>query len=169
MRISKTGTWILVVALAAAVLAGCDRRQSVHIGDRPERVELTDMHGKKVVLPDDFKGRVVLLRFWSASCPSCCKAILKAMEDLYQKYEKKGFVPVSVSIDSADEVKEALTKVDSVITYPVLLDPESSSLSGYGVRVLPTTLIIDRSGVVSEKIVGETGVEMFDALLGQHL
>ena len=155
--------------LASLFLAGCNQRPGVHIGDRPQRVELTDIRGKKVVLPDDFEGRVVLLRFWSVSCPSCCKAVLKAMEDLYTKYRDQGFTAISISIDSTEEVKEALDKLDDVITYPVLVDPESSSLAGYGVKVLPTTVIIDRSGLVSEKIIGETGIEMFESLLAQQL
>ena len=165
----KKPAWSIVVLLWALFLVGCNQRPGVHIGDRPQRVELTDIRGRKVVLPDDFEGRVVLLRFWSVSCPSCCKAVLTAMEDIYTKYRDKGFTAVSISIDSTDEVKEALDELDNEITYPVLIDPDSSSLASYGVKVLPTTVIIDRSGAVSEKIIGETGIEMFESLVAQQL
>jgi cytochrome c biogenesis protein CcmG, thiol:disulfide interchange protein DsbE len=55
------------------------------------------------------------------------------------------------------------------VSFLVLLDPELVAAKRYGAKVLPTTFILDRDGVVKEKMLGETGVEMFEALVKQLL
>jgi len=157
--------WVLPFLLILFLLVGCNQRQVLRIGQIPQRVELADMHGKTVAFPDDFKDRVVMLRFWSVSCPFCNKEIIKSMETLYLKYQDQGFVAVSVNVNQPPEVAEEFRKLDKLITFPALLDPEAKAANAYGVKSLPTTFILDRQGVVAEKVIGETGIDMFESFL----
>lgn len=154
--------------LTISLSAGCAQYESLGIGDRAKRVVLSDLQGRSVTIPDDVKGQVVLLRFWSATCPRCTNEMISALENLYQKYREKEFVVLSVNVNQANEVSEKFRQATKVSFY-VLLDPDLVAAKRYGAKVLPTTFIIDRSGVVKEKILGETGVEMFEPLVKQVL
>lgn len=156
---------LLPFLLIMFLLVGCNQRPALRIGDKPARLEMTDLHGKRLVFPDDLQGRVAMVRFWSVSCPACNKELIKAMEALYQKYKDRGFVAVSVNVKQPPEVAGEFRKLDRLITYPVLLDPDSTAAEFYGVSVLPTTFILSREGVVKEKVIGETGIEMFESFL----
>ncbi|MCX5727558.1 MAG: TlpA disulfide reductase family protein [Nitrospirae bacterium] len=159
---------VLALLLALPFVSGCARYESLHIGDIPPQVVLSDLEGKRITVPGDLKGQVVLIRFWSATCPRCTKEMINALESLYQKYREKGFVVLSVNVNPLNEVSEKFRQADKV-SFPVLLDPDLSVAKRYGAKVLPTTFILDREGVVKEKMLGETGVEMFEPLVKQLL
>lgn len=94
--------------------------------------------------------------------------MINAMESLYHKYREKGFVVVSVNVNSPDAVAEKFRQADTV-SFHVLVDADSSAARRYGVTDLPTTFILDRNSVVRERILGETGVEMFEPLVKPFL
>jgi peroxiredoxin len=157
---------VLALLLALSFGSGCTRYESLRIGETPPQVVLADLEGKPVTVPGELKGRVVLIRFWSATCPRCTKEMINALEALYQKYREKGFVVVSVNVNPPNEVTEKFRQADKV-SFPVLVDPDSLAAKRYGAKVLPTTFILGRDGVVKEKMLGETGVEMFEPLVKQ--
>jgi peroxiredoxin len=94
--------------------------------------------------------------------------MINALETLYQKYREKGLAVVSINVNPLNEVSEKFRQADKV-SFPVLLDPDLVAAKRYGAKVLPTTFILDRDGVVKEKMLGETGVEMFEPLVKQLL
>lgn len=157
--------WVLPFLLILLLLGGCNQRATLRIGNTPQRIEVTDMLGKKLVFPDDFKDRVVMVRFWSMSCVHCDKQIIQDMETLYQKYKDKGFIAVSVNADEPAEMGKEFRKLGKSITYPILLDPDFRIAKLYGVVGFPTTLLLNREGVVKEKVIGETGIQMFESFL----
>jgi cytochrome c biogenesis protein CcmG, thiol:disulfide interchange protein DsbE len=159
---------MLGMLLTMLFSVGCAQYESLGIGDRAKQVVLSDLQGHSITIPDDVKGQVVLIRFWSATCPRCTKEMINALETLYQKHREKEFVVLSVNVNPLTEVSEKFQQADKV-SFPVLLDPDLVAAKRYGAKVLPTTFILDRSGVVKEKILGETGVEMFEPLLKQVL
>jgi thiol-disulfide isomerase/thioredoxin len=96
---------------------------------------------------------VVVVHFWASWCPPCLREI-DALESLSGEYRERGFAPVSVNVG---ETPAAVT--DSLghrkVTYPILLDPESATSRLYGVVGLPTTFVLDRTGSVAVKVLGE--------------
>ena len=159
---------MLALLLALPFVSGCTRYESLHIGDTPPQIVLSDLEGKRITVPGDLKGQVVLIRFWSATCPRCTKEMINALETLYQKYREKGLAVVSINVNPLNEVSEKFRQADKV-SFPVLLDPDLVAAKRYGAKVLPTTFILGRDGVVKEKMLGETGVEMFEPLVKQFL
>jgi len=41
------------------------------------------------------------------------------------------------------------------VTYPMLLDPGSATARLYGVRAVPTTFVLDRTGAIGVRVLGE--------------
>jgi peroxiredoxin len=152
---------LLLCLLAATALSACNKRTGLQIGDTIPNVTLTDFQGKSVALPQDLKGKVALVRFWSIDCGFCDKGILLSLEPLYQKYKDKGFVPVAINESRIVNTDERLKKFDH-LTYPMLVDEYGLVAKKFGVIGLPTTFVIDEEGIVRDKITGEAGIEEYE-------
>jgi peroxiredoxin len=113
---------------------------------------LEELSGKKVELKH-FKGQVVFLNFWATWC-SPCKEEMPSMEALYQKFKERGFVFLTISVDYEEKkkVKEFIDKHH--YTFPVLIDPKCFTLDLYGVKGIPTTILIDKKGRIVGKKIG---------------
>ncbi len=115
--------------------------------------ELKDLEGKKVSL-NDYKGRVIILNFWATWCAPC-RAEMPSLEGLYRSFKDKGLVVIGVSVDSSERTVSSFVRGKG-LSFPILLDKEKEvAFDSYGVVGLPVTFIIDRSGVIVEKVFGE--------------
>jgi thiol-disulfide isomerase/thioredoxin len=82
---------------------------ALKIGDAFPKTAVSDRQGKPVALPDDFKGKVVLIHFWATWCPFCIKEI-RALESIYGLYREKGLVPFSVNVGEDNQTIAAFLK-----------------------------------------------------------
>ena len=157
-------TAVLLFCFTAALLSGCKQKQvQIKIGDVPPKFALPDLTGNKVVVPDDFKGKVVIIRFWADWCTYCAEE-MPAIDLVYNKYKEKGVVILAVNVGQPKNVAEAFVK-NLRISYPVFLDTYSVTAKQYGVVGLPTTFILDRKGVIREKILGEAERDSFEKMV----
>ena len=92
----------------------------------------------------DFKGRVVFLNFWATWCPPC-KDEMPSMERLYRRFRERGFTMVAISIDANTPAVPPFVKHFG-LTFAIGLDPKMEVATRYGLRALPTTVLIDRGG-----------------------
>ena len=123
-----------------------------------------DINGNKLSL-SSFKGKYVLLDFWASWCVPCRKGNPHLIE-LYNKYHGKGFEIIGVSDDdrkpelwkaavAADHIgiwNHVLRGLDMTLRMKNLPNPTDIS-DGFGIHVLPTKILIDRTG----KIIGRYG------------
>ena len=103
-----------------------------------------------IVNLSSFKGKVVLLDFWASWCGPC-RASNPGVVKLYKKYKNQGFEVYGVSIDSKKTAWLKAVKTDK-ITYTQVCDKAGwySPVAGsYGVNEIPTTFLIDKSGIVA--------------------
>jgi peroxiredoxin len=102
---------------------------------------------------EEVKGKLLLLRFWNDSCPSC-RFEMPVIEKYYRKFNKEGFMVLAVNVKQSAALAEAFTgQLD--ITFPVLLDEEGKMTRRYGVYAIPTNFLIDRQGIIREIFIGE--------------
>ncbi len=109
------------------------------------------LEGKDVSLKS-LRGKVVLLKFWATWCAPCVGEI-PHLQALATKMAGKPFEILAVSVD--DE-REALTNLLSVHRMPGIQTwdekGEDNPVAGqYNVRELPTSYLIDKSGVIRER------------------
>lgn len=72
------------------------------------------------------------------------------MERLYQKHRAQGLVVLAVSNDSEGSTQRVVRFIkESGFSFPVGLDPRMKVANLYRVRVLPSSLVIDRKGALS--------------------
>ena len=116
--------------------------------------ELQSLDGKAVEL-SGLKGKVVLLDFW-ASWSVSGRATLPKLTNLGQQFQKQGVVVLA--IDRYDDEQTVRAFIGSNrYEYPILLCPRGSGvIESYSVRAVPTLVVIDRNGLVSDYRVGNT-------------
>ena len=114
-------------------------------------ISLQDLNGADVNL-SDFRGKIVFLNFWATWCPTCVIE-MPSMEKLHLKLKDKDFALVSISIqDSAAEVQRFFKQ--NKLTFTALLDSIGKTVPGFGIRAIPTTLILDKTGRIVGRVIG---------------
>ena len=113
---------------------------------------LNDASGTPVKL-SGFKGKLILLNFWATWCTPCKREIPWFME-FQQTYRDRGLVVLGVSFDE-DGWKSVKPYLDEAkVNYRVMIgNDELAQLYG-GLKSLPATLIIDKSGRIASTHVG---------------
>jgi thiol-disulfide isomerase/thioredoxin len=110
----------------------------------PEIV-FADDAGKPATLRD-FRGRVVLVNLWATWCQPCIRE-MPALDRLAADMAGKDFTIVLVSQDrgGAPVVDPFFQKL-GLAALRTYLDPKSTVGQAFGVRGLPTSVLIDRDG-----------------------
>jgi peroxiredoxin len=94
----------------------------------------------------EYRGQPVVLSFWSSQC-STCAAQLAALNRYYGTYRSSGLVVLAVGVDDDPQRAQDYARAHAT-AFPLLLDPAKSVSRAYAIERLPTTVLIDRSGVV---------------------
>jgi peroxiredoxin len=130
---------------------------------------LNDASGKPVKL-SDFRGKVVLLNFWATWCPPC-KVEIPWLVEFQQTYGDRDFVVLGVSLDEDGWKSVQPFLDDNKINYRVMIGNDDIAALYGGIKSLPTTLLIDKSGRIASTYAGlvsqseyRTGIEL---LLGR--
>ena len=99
------------------------------------------------------RDKVVLLNLWATWCGPC-RIEIPELQALHDRLKPKGFEVIGVSVDESgvESVKQFVA--EQKMTYPVALDPEAKLASIFQTSVLPTTVLIDRSGKIIWKHFG---------------
>ena len=112
---------------------------------------LQDLDGNNVTL-SELKGNVILLDFWATWCGPCVVA-MPHIDKLHQDYKDRGVKVYAVNQREAREKIEPFLK-SKQLSLPVLLDSNGDVGKAYGVRGIPTTVLIDKEGVIKKVMVG---------------
>lgn len=109
---------------------------------------LLDLENKLVSL-SDFKGRSVLLFFWTTWCPFCRKD-LQVLNDMYAELAKEGLEVLAINV--GERVYKVANFVKNYnLTYEVLLDEDMAVTENYEILGVPTYIIVDRQGYLRFK------------------
>lgn len=98
---------------------------------------------------DDFKGKVTYIDIWATWCLPC-RGEIPALKELEKKFHGKDIAFVSISIDqNKDEWKE-FVKSEDLKGVQLFAENafESQFIQDYGIRQIPTFIIIDKEGKI---------------------
>jgi peroxiredoxin len=112
------------------------------------------------------RGHPVLLVFIFTLCTHC-QPQLRAVHSATAPYAKHGLT--TYAINSPAESYDVLTSYSARLGFnPLILrDPQANVADAYGVQLYPTTVLLDRQGVVRAVWTGETATTALDHALSQ--
>jgi len=94
----------------------------------------------------EYRGDVVMINFWATWCGPC-RQEMPLLDELQKRYHRVGFNLLGVNID--DDSRQAMQMVKELgVSFPVLFDESKDVSELYDVKVMPTTVLIDREGTV---------------------
>ena len=132
-------------AMAAVVMASTAFAAAGDFAGPAPAFTLTTLEGQPSGL-SAYKGQVVMVNFWATWCGPCQQE-MPLLDQMYKKYKGGGFTLIGVNVDKeAPAVKALLTR--KPVSFPVLLDPANSVSKAYHVDEMPSSVIIDRKGVI---------------------
>jgi len=154
--------WFSVVLLV--VMAGCGSGPArLATGDPAPDFTLPELSGGTLCLSEQ-QGQVVAVHFWAEQC-RFCEGEMRWLQAVYENLRPEGFQLLAVNAGQDRQTAQGFVDRVEVITYPTLLDEESVVTKRYGVMVLPTTILLDRNGIVRRKIIGESEQAVFEAMV----
>ena len=126
--------------------------KSLSVGDRMYDFTVTDSDGNTLTLSQMLQEKeMVVLNFWYINCPFCVKEF-PAMSEAYEAYkERVGMVALN-PYDTVANIGQFRAN-NASLTFPMASCPVGWAQT-FALRGFPTTMIIDREGVIREMHVG---------------
>jgi peroxiredoxin len=121
---------------------------AIAIGQPAPEIALADPKGKIITL-SSFKGKYVLVDFWASWCGPCRGENPNVVE-AYEKFKKKNFTVLGVSLDESKEDWEDAIKADNLNWQHIsdLKKWESTVVSTYKIEGIPYNVLVDPNGIV---------------------
>ncbi len=147
---SGPGTWAIALMVLLALAACQAKPKAVSTAGGPAALDLKRADGTDFD-PSTLKGKVVLIEFWATWCPPC-KMAIPDIKALSEKVKGTDIEVVTVAIDDKAEDVSAFVKENN-LPYLVLHD-DGRATKEYGVRGVPTSVVLDKTGKVVETHMG---------------
>lgn len=142
---------LLVATVALSACAGAVDASSQHglVGAPAPPVPAEVVAGRGPTSLAEAKGKVVIVDFWATFCGPCKQSFPK-YQQLVDSFGGD-LVVLAVSIDEPDNASKADLQAfakETGVTFPLLWDKDHRVVARYAPPTMPTSFVLDRSGVV---------------------
>jgi len=158
--------WLVMVLLGMQLFPAVVEARAPRIGERTAAIALPNLSGKQITTAAH-SGKTVVVYFWTDACG--CKEQLIELKAYVAglKNRQVAFLAVNAGQEKA-RVERFVTETG--IPYEVLLDDKSRvAREQFGVKVLPTVFIIDKNGILREKLIGVVDTKKLQSLINRYL
>ena len=150
--------FVILIFFSSFILS-CSEKEVINVStiEKENRKEAPDftlstLDGGVIQL-SGFKGKVILLDFWTEWCGPC-KIAAPTVISLYNKYKDKGLRVFGVNLDDIKDIEKVRSYVKNEgVPYPILLEGFPAA-SKYDVSGIPKFVLIDKDGKIAFEVVG---------------
>lgn len=112
---------------------------------------LNDIEGVEHKL-SQYRGKPVIINFWATWCPPC-RFEMPAMERAYKKLKQAGIEILAIDVGETEDQIFIFT-ADYPVSFPLLMDQDSSVIKQWPVIALPTSFIVNAEGRLVYRAIG---------------
>lgn len=145
---TRRSAWSLLIASALSVTV-----MGASAGTPAPDLKITTEAGTTIRL-SDLKGKVLLLDFWASWCIPC-RVSFPAIDALQKELGDQGLAVVAISVDEHRRNAD-LFLGQRAHTMTVAFDPRGIAAEAFDLKGMPSTVIIDRHGVIRFTHMGYT-------------
>jgi len=123
-------------------------------GERAPAVQLTDLQGKKIALPEMVRDSPALVAFFKITCP-VCQLTLPFLERIHRGQSKPGLAIYGISQDDPKSTIEFSREFG--LTFPSLLDREEDGYvasNGFAISHVPSLFLVESDEIISWALEG---------------
>ncbi|GFO70817.1 thioredoxin [Geomonas limicola] len=144
---------LIALSMLAATAPGGARGDAgpVRVGSAAPDFRLTTLTGESKSL-SQYRGKIVLVNFWASWCPYC-RDEMPSMDRLIKAFPRGDLVILAVNVEK--HIPEAFRRTR--VSFDLLSDAAGQVQQRYGANRLPDTFIVDRSGIIRQRVTG--GIE----------
>jgi len=161
IRIATTAammTFLLMSTMAEAA--------SPRIGGPVDAIRLPNLTGR-IIDTGQTRGKTVVVYFWNNLCG--CTEQLLALNRFISSRKGSPFVFITVNEGQGKAIVEGFIR-DNKLPYEALLDSDLAvGKKNFGIRVLPTIFVIDKSGILREKLIGMVDTKKLESIIQRYL
>lgn len=149
---TTTTTTTATTAVKPPLLEGDLIGKSLSVGDRMYDFTVTDSDGNTHTLSQMLQEKeIVVLNFWYINCPFCVKEF-PAMSEAYKAYKDRVGMVALNPYDTVANIGQYRAN-NASLTFPMASCP-SGWVQTFALRGFPTTIIIDREGMIRQMHTG---------------
>lgn len=91
-----------------------------------------------------YRNKIVYVDFWASWCKPCRESF-SFMNEMQKKYADKGLQIIAINLDDQRSAADGFLKKYPA-QFKVAYDPQGTTPASYGVKVMPTSYLLDRRG-----------------------
>ena len=142
--------------LFALGLTACIPSEAITLrsGDPAPPFTATSLETGAPVSLTDYRGQTLLVNLWATWCHPC-RTETPYLQSVYERYRGRGLRLLGVSVDLPADHDAVVHFVEEFgVEYDIALDPDALSREVFHARGLPTSVLIDREGLVAFSWIG---------------
>lgn len=152
-----------VILLFAVVSA---EARSPRIGEPVAPFSLQNL-ADRTIDTAQYRGTTTVLYFWNNLCG--CTEQLIALKAFISARQGRNLAFVTVNEGQGKKIAESVISANR-LPYQTLLDNDFKvGQKQFGIKVLPTIFIIDKQGILREKLIGVVDNRRLESIIQRHL
>jgi peroxiredoxin len=140
--------WAVATPLACGGKLGGAARSPANgelVGAQAPDFSLSPANGGEAIGPAAFRGKVLIVDFWATWCKPCRESF-PVYQRLLARFAGE-LVVIGVSVDDDAAGIEAF-RAETGVKFPLVWDQGQAAASVYKPATMPTSYLIDRTGIV---------------------
>jgi peroxiredoxin len=118
---------------------------ALELGQAAPDFTLKSMAGTNLKLTEQ-RGKIIVINFWASWCGPC-REEMPVLQKFYDKYQDLGVSVWGINVEQENQAGRDFL-ADLNLSFPILFDASNTISLMYQVAAMPTTIIIDRDGLI---------------------
>lgn len=157
---------VTAAAMTLLFMAIMAEAASPRIGVPVDAIRLPNLTGR-IIDTGQARGKTAVVYFWNNLCG--CTEQLTALNRFVSGQKGRPFVFITINEGQSKAIVEGFIRGNK-LPYEALLDSDLTvGKKNLGIRVLPTIFVIDKNGILREKLIGMVDTKKLESIIQRYL